>query len=335
MKKWLALLVVLLCLLAGSALAEDTVNICGTEYSVTTTPRYFCVVGQLPVETGANENNYNLKLVLEKGIPTITLRNAEIKVPSDKSAVFSTDSSLVIRGEGVNHLEATATNAVSIRTDGNCTFEGQIESIRNNGGKNIYVDGNCTVASGAKIGAINGGSSSELYIVGQLTIDGTVGSIGEGKVEKAIWSKGNVVINGSIGEIQAGEFGIDSDGKVSINNSVGPISVSGSSETKLAVRAKTAADGIVLGKGVSMVEPKNGSIRPMNNGYTAVYNEKDEPSAKAQFVKAPASTVPPAPTVASSVPKTGDDMNLVLWAMLLMLSVTGIAAFSRKAKKSY
>lgn len=187
MKKWIAILVALLCLMAGSALAEDKIKICGTEYHVTTTPHYFRVVSQLPVEEGANESNYNLKLVLEKGTPTITLRNAEIIAPStSETNVFYTDSSLVIRGEGKNRLEATATGAVSIRTGGDCTFEGQIDSILCNGGKNIIVNGNCTVASGAKIGAINGGASIELTVYGQLTVNGTIERISAGNVTNAI-----------------------------------------------------------------------------------------------------------------------------------------------------
>lgn len=208
MKKWIALLVALLCLLAGSALAEDvTVNICGKPYTVTTMPQYFLVGSDdYQPTTGASETNYNLKLVLENGVPTITLKNATIKAPEGVDAVFFTESSLVIQGEGTNRLESK-------------------------GDYCIRVDGDCTIASGAKISSISGASSSDLYIGNKLTIDGEIGSIGN-ENERATTAirvlNGNAegfFLNGRIGSITAKNYGINVMGKAEISGSIESLSI--------------------------------------------------------------------------------------------------------------
>lgn len=437
MKKWIALLVALLCLLAGSALAEDvTVNICGKLYTVTTTPQYFLVDSDYqPTTTGANETNYNLKLVLENGVPTITLKDATIKA---LDAVFSTKSSLVIQGEGTNRLESKGKFCIN-------------------------VSGDCTIASGAKISSISGASFFDLYIGNKLTIDGEIGSIGneseraitaitvfnntaegfilngsigsitaknyginvmnngnatisgsigslsikssDGKGIAAIYAKNDVritstgrigtlevgtqatkgdtfaggivsesiqidgtikeiqsetyglnlkssrnkiTINGTIGEVNAKESGIFSEGgEVCINNSVGPIKVSKDGLSAVIVK-KGGSEALVLGDGVSMIKPENGAFLPNafelhedgelekdTEWYAALCDndvaDDDETekilSREACFVKAPA------PFDSSSVPKTGDNTNLALWAMLLMISAIGITVLSRRAKK--
>lgn len=348
MKKIVASLVVLLCLLFGSALAEDVVNICGTEYSVTTTPRYFLVaMGSEPVETGANASNYNLKLVLENGVPTITLRNAYIETYS--GAVFSTESSLVIRGVGDNRLQTQAVGYVSIRTGGDFTFEGQISGILNNRGKNIYIDGNCTVAKGANIGLIEGPNSFEMYIEGQLRVDGKIGSIGNGDANECIFARKGLLLNGSIGEINCKQTGIIANGDVVLNGSLGDINVKNTAEavgdacgittySKLIVNHSTglisvnnelpnlgavqASKGIELGSGVRILQPKNGRFGS-DAGATVVMDADGFISPVAQFGKA-----------AEPAPETGDGMNIALWASLLTISMIGIAILSKKSKKT-
>lgn len=346
MKKKLLLFVALLALtslLAGSAFAASgDVNICGTTYTASATPRYFLVVNGLPVETGASAGNYNMMLVLKNGVPDLTLKNASLKAGAGAPCI-SAQGSITIRGVGTNSLEATAEYYVCVRTVGDCTFEGQIERIVSNKGKNVYVEGNCSVARGARIGSFEGGATIDLAVYGSrgLTIDGEVGQIGSenvneavvtpsftlnGKIgqikakETAVSSLGDVVVNGRIGEVtvlntDGGGRGIySSGGRVEINNAVGPVRLSSN---------PTNSQGAVAGRmgvslnGVKMILPADGSIGK-NGNYACVLNADGQPAAEAQFELLP--------------PATGDGTNPALWAAMQILSAAGVVLLLRRRK---
>lgn len=259
--------------------------------------------------------------------------------------------------------------------NGDAEISGSIESlsIKSSDGKGtaaIYATDDVRITSTGRIGTLEVGTQTTkgdtlaggiVSHGGSIRIEGTIGTIQSGTYGLNLKSNQNqITINGTIGEVNAKESGIFSEGgKVCINNSVGPIKVSEDGLSAVMVK-RGESDALVLGDGVSMIKPENGAFLPNacalhedgdpdndKEQYAALCDNDvadDDETAKilsreARFVKAPAPTEVPAPTASpvpsdsSSAPKTGDNTNLALWAMLLMISAIGITALSRRAKK--
>lgn len=132
-----ALLLALLLLLVGTALADVTVKILGVEYSAGTEAKYWLVDNTTDssqstlITDGASESNYNIKLVLgADNIPHLTLKNANLTSP--ESCICTFNSSIVITGEGSNTLQSTSSSTPAIYVNGNCTMKGRFESILQN-----------------------------------------------------------------------------------------------------------------------------------------------------------------------------------------------------------
>lgn len=375
MKKFVALLVVLLCLLMGSALAlEDNIKISGTSVTPSATPQYFqlTMTGNL---MDGSASNYNVKV--EKGPSLIAITFKDVYVGSIQSADivnYNGPSSVVIAGEGLNTLVHTDGKYNVIAVNNSLSLKGSFEAIYTYGAAAICSsDGSVSIEANIQnLGSEQTGSGviakdvidvsghigkiqakqDALYGMGGLEID-QKGRIDEIQVGQTAIEAKSVRINGSIGKIQAGNFAIYVNtgdivingpigetvvtglvdegaiggihthyGKLTINNSVGPISVSGNSDILSAVFAHNSK-GIELGEGISLLAPKDGRIADVD-GYSAVLNPNGTVSHTAQF----GTPVPEAPA-------TGDSMNLVLWASLLTLSMIGIAVLTKKAKKTY
>lgn len=372
MKKFVALLVVLLCLLMGSALAlEDNIKISGTSVTPSATPQYFqlTMTGNL---MDGSASNYNVKV--EKGPSLIAITFKDVYVGSIQSADivnYNGPSSVVIAGEGLNTLVHTDGKYNVIAVNNSLSLKGSFEAIYTYGAAAICSsDGSVSIEANIQnLGSEQTGSGviakdvidvsghigkiqakqDALYGMGGLEID-QKGRIDEIQVGQTAIEAKSVRINGSIGKIQAGNFAIYVNtgdivingpigetvvtglvdegaiggihthyGKLTINNSVGPINVSGS--TNGFEKAVTTRDGIELGEGISLLLPKNGGILYSNSRYV-VCDENGNATLIAQFGK-------------PAAPATGDSMNIVLWASLLTLSLIGIAVLSRRAKREY
>lgn len=322
MKKFVASLVVLLCLLFGSALAaEGRIVICGTTCTVNETPSYLKVSGSGAVSEGT-ASSYNVKLQMQNGVMVVTFKNVNIQYNGKilYPTEYSSTMPLTIVGEGKNTLKSTADAQSTLSWFKDMELKGSFDTITGLDAV-IYGDGNILIS--ANIQSLGGSEShSAVYSTGDMTISGNIGRIQSGQ-NGLLAQEGDIQIDGTIGRIDYGEgfMGICClmNGKLTINNSVGPINVSGS--TNGFEKAVTTRDGIELGEGISLLLPKNGGILYSNSRYV-VCDENGNATLIAQFGK-------------PAAPATGDSMNIVLWASLLTLSLIGIAVLSRRAKREY
>lgn len=358
MKKFVALLVALLCLLMGSALAAK-------KYSVELGKDVLSVSEDAPIAYAKAVNSgdvtdvnigtakdHNIKLELRNGELILTFKNVDFKSKA-YGIVPPKGVPLTLRGVGTNSIY---TAYESVYGNSKLTIEGSFESIfsQHSGIGVIYIGSGGTqpsviVAKGAHIGdissdsgngggiAVSGASSIGIVMNGRIDsiggngkpnsglscftgvqVNGSIGSI-KAYNNGIVASGGPVQINGSVGEIDSLVYGIYSGGEVKINAPLGPISVGNPYTMPATVFAKS---GITLGSGVRM----DGEIAKLRNEdgeyYSIVRSGDTVPCLDVQFVKAAA-------------PATGDGMNIALWASLLTVSLIGIAVLSRKAKREY
>lgn len=319
MKKIVALLVALLWLLLGSALAEETsIVICNETIAVSETPKYLNVSETGSVNPGT-ESNYNVKLQLQNGTTVVTFKNANIQYNGGNILSYAGSSApLTIIGEGKNTLKSTRDGWITLNSMSNMELKGSFDTIT---GMDTVIFSSNDITINANIQNLGQPESHAAIqsIGGRITIGGNIGRI-QTSQGGLLAQKGDITINGTIGQIDYGEGhrGIWlQNGKLFINNSVGPIRASGSE-----VMAVQSLGGIELGAGISLLLPKNGKIDQDQFEVYRVYDENGNISSIAQFGKAAA-------------PATGDGMNLTLWASLLTVSLIGIAVLSRKAKREY
>lgn len=354
MKK-IAVVLLALLLLLGSAYAER-VQVCGVAldvsesspvaYANATTPSG----GMTDVAIVAAGQEHNITLERTNGELTLTLNNVTLKSAAD--AIYA-ESTLIIYGEGANVIESTGGSAIFCYNQ--LTLDGQFDSILGRGQQGIRATDKLVIAKDARIGDISGqeraiyGSQVSILIEGRIDsigknlkpwhginaavgndvkITGHIGSIDAsrcGIFANSHGGSGDIRIDGTVGEIAVSNsdkdqaYGIYAGGTLFVNNSVGPITVSSDSEIKASIHA---GSGITLGSGVHIALPKNGEIAKLKSPYSVVSPGEETPATKVQFVKTHA------------LPQTGDSSNLALWAALTAISVLGIAAVSRRAKKS-
>lgn len=141
-----------------------------------------------------------------------------------------------------------------------------------------------------------------------------------------------ITIDGIIGDISISgtlrsNQGILSQGFITINNAVGPITVAGTNYS-IAVEAR---NGITLGDGIELLSPAGATLGSPGELF-CIMDKNGEPSAKAQFGR-PAPTTAPTVPVVPDVPATGDGMNLPLLTAMAMLSLLGVTLLWRKARR--
>lgn len=301
------------------------------------TPSYL-KVSEAGVPANGSASNYNVKYQLQNGGIVVTFKNANIQSSAGILLNGNYSVPLTVIGEGKNTLKSTGSGNNTLQSYNDMELKGSFDTIA------AYENATGKVATGVAIfskGNIRmnaniqnlGQPESRVAMLsdyGGITISGNIGQIRS--YQKGMTAEGDIQIDGTIGRVNVtsdtGPLDVTSDfcgivsnrHKLIINNSVGPIELTG---RRGGGKAALGYTGIELGEGISLLLPKNGAILYSNYRYV-VCDENGYISRVAQFVKA-----------AASAPATGDSMNIVLWASLLTLSLIGIAVLSRRAKREY
>lgn len=215
---------------------------------------------------------------------------------------------LEIRLEGENRLETT--------------WEAG-DGIANMDGKGLTIDGSGSLTVRADYGFYDYGYTQAggwWARQGSLTIRG--GKVTFDSRANAV-TTGDVTITGGTTKITSQEdMGLYADGAISISGADTVVDITAPAEEGLFLAATVAYEKIKIASPLQIITPENGSVQ--SDGYSYYIVDADGEITQRVYIAA----VTPA---AASLPQTGDDSALMLWAMLACAAAAGALLMRRRA----